>query len=142
MAAIETREERFKTADAGQVAKAFPASTGDLTLPTAAIAVGVQATARVNWGRWIADCPDPDCNGAELVSFVSPLFFCCECRNARWGHDLLPVVVPAPKKRHDVEAYLRSRPVPATRNWLPHESVADLRDENRARGILLVKDET
>lgn len=127
--------------DVAVVAARHPSSVGDRTMPSGAVSVSVKVTARVNAGRWITDCPDPDCNGAEYVSFDSPVFFCCECRNARWGHDLLSVTVPTPKKRRDIEAYLRARPAPGTRNWRPEETVADLRDENRAKGILLLEED-
>jgi hypothetical protein len=116
-------------------ALAHPSSVGDNTPPAPGVSLEVEVAARVSGGMWIADCPTDGCGGAELVNFETPLFFCCECRNALWGHQPLRITVPASQTISDIEAHLTARPVPATRNWLPDETVADLRDENRARGI-------
>jgi hypothetical protein len=116
-------------------------SLGDRTPPAPGVSLAAKAVARVSGGRWIADCPCEGCADAELVSFDSPFFFCCECRNAAFDNMPIQVAVPGAGARTDIEAYLVARPVPATRNWLPDETVADLRDENRARGILLPEDE-
>lgn len=142
MTEIITAERRFGHADLRQIAARFPSSTGDKTLPTDAVTLRrrVRAVARVNHGRWIADCPDPDCGGASFISFDNPFFFCCECRNGRVDHDLIPVEVPKPGLRGEIEDYLRARPVPRTRNWLPGESMVELRDENRAHNVLLLKE--
>jgi hypothetical protein len=39
---------------------------------------GVPVNARIDWGRWIADC---ECGGAEYVDPNEPLFFCMSCGN-------------------------------------------------------------
>lgn len=114
-----------------------PSSVGDATPPAEVVALGPAVAARADHGRWIADCPGDDCGGAEFVSFDNPVFFCCECRNAEWDHRLLPVLLPGAKIKGQVEAYLCARPVPATRNWHPSETVKQLRDENREHGIRL-----
>lgn len=143
---IATFEHRFtrkgRVLTRAEIAKRNPSSVGDRTPPAAGVALGVKAVARVDSGRWIADCPTEDCGGAEYVSFDDPLFFCHECRNAAFDHHLIAVTVPGLQKRHDIEAYLVARPVPVTRNWFPSETVAELRDENRAHGIRLLKDES
>jgi hypothetical protein len=115
-------------------------STGDVTLPAAGIVLGGPvAVARVDHGRWIADCPTDGCGGAEFVSLSGQPFFCCECRNAATGHMPIPVALPPAKTVAQIDAYLSARPAPATRNWRPEETVAALRAENRANGIRLKK---
>lgn len=107
-----------------------PSFTGDRTLPAEGLSLASSATARVNGGRWIADCPFSGCGGAEYVNFDDPVFFCCECRNAASGHQPIPLSVPSDDLRAGVESALIARPVPRTRNWDPTETVETLLDEN------------
>lgn len=120
-----------------ELALAQPSSVGDLTLPAAGlVSGGPVAVARVDHGRWIADCPTEGCGGAEFVSISSSHgFFCCECRNAATGHVPIPVVLPDAKTRTQIDTYLSARPVPGTRNWSPRETVKDLQRENREHGV-------
>jgi len=60
-------------------------------------------TARIDHGRWIADC---ECKGAEYVDPVEPIFFCLSCMNANHGGLLRPVVFPPYKIRKKIEAGL------------------------------------
>ena len=76
--------------------------------------------ARVNYGRWIADCPD--CAGAELVE-PGKLFSCRSC-----GAEPRRVVFP--DERGEIEELLLARPMAENRNWEPGETLADLRREN------------
>lgn len=138
---IQTMESRFGHGDIRRHAAAHISGTGDRTMPTEAVLVDRKVRARVNHGRWIVDCPDPDCGGAELVSPEERVFFCCECRNRRARHALLPVVFPKPGVRADIETYLRARPNEANQNWKPGETVVQLRDENRAEGITLLPED-
>jgi len=64
-------------------------------------AVGV--TARIDHGRWIADC---ECKGAEYVDPDEPVFFCLSCLNAANGGKLRPVKFPPAKVRAKIEAGL------------------------------------
>lgn len=82
--------------------------------------------AEVNHGRWIVRCPF--CPGAEMADLNDPRFFCLSCYNVPIGGKWLPVQFPA--NRAALEAELLKRPASESRNWLPHESVADLRREN------------
>jgi hypothetical protein len=107
-----------------------PSSVGDLTLPAKGVAPKAATRGRVNAGRWIADCPDPNCNGAEYVNLDDPVFFCCECRNARADHRLINIRLPDPDTIAAIDAALMARPVPATRNWQHGETVDDLLAEN------------
>ena len=83
-------------------------------------------------GRWIAQCPAPDCGGAEYVDFRNPVFMCCSCWNRHYNFKWLKVLIPSEKQV--IEAELLKRPRP-NRNWELHESVADLKRQNRERGI-------
>jgi hypothetical protein len=87
--------------------------------------------ARVNHNRWIAECPD--CAGAEFVWLDEPLFMCQSCFNGVVGG--LWRRVQLPPSVGEVEAALRLRPLPATRNWEPGETPADLHAENAAHGL-------
>lgn len=132
---IVTFEDKFDARSLVEHALRNPSSTGDLTLPLELVAIGPAVEARADHGRWLADCPITGCGGAEMVSFDRPVFFCTECRNVAWDHRLLPVLIPEPKLRNQVEAYLVARPEAATRNWHPSETVKQLQAENREHGI-------
>lgn len=82
--------------------------------------------ARVNHGRWIVDCPDRDCTAAVMASIEDPRFVCPVC-----AYGIFTVTFP--NNADAVEKVLLERPVPATQNWLPGESVGDLRKENKER---------
>jgi hypothetical protein len=111
------------------------------------------ARARVYCGDWIADCPRPDCGGAEhLYSLSNPRnprsprvvqkseFHCTNCQ--------LTAPVEWPPNLADITAVLMLRPVPQTRIWypaghdeavkcnIPHgQSVDELREENAEHGV-------
>lgn len=61
-------------------------------------------TARIDHGRWIADCED--CNGAEYVDPGEPVFFCISCLNRNHGGALRPVRFPEAAARAKIEAQL------------------------------------
>ena len=80
--------------------------------------------AYVNEGRWIAECPEEYCNGAEFVDPDWPVMVCSGgCGSGPFG-------VVFPKERENLTAVLVRRPVPATRNWAPGETVLGLKAEN------------
>lgn len=134
MSEIITAERKHGHSDLRRIAARHPSSTGDRAMPAQGVALEPTVQARVNDGRWIADCPAEFCGGAEYVSFDSPFFFCCECRNAAVGH--LPLAVTVPEaERPDIEAALLRRPNPRNRHWLPGETVARLRQENKDAGL-------
>lgn len=98
-----------------------------------------RARARVNHGRWIADCPRPYCANAVKLDPRQPLFHC-----AGEGGCQMIADIEWPPDADDIWQVLLERPVPATRNWyppdhdeavrlsIPHgQSVADLRAEHR-----------
>ena len=80
--------------------------------------------AYLNQGRWVADCPDPDCAGAELAR---DMFVCSNCKR------VAKVEWPDNKKLIDDMTVVRS--VPETRNWLPGETLDDLHRENEMHGV-------
>lgn len=88
-----------------------------------------KAIARVDHGRWLADCPMRDCCSAQHVSKEDPWFFCANCTNAEVGCKSIPVVWP--KEHEEIEQMLLRRPFVPTRNWQPPLSVKDLDEENK-----------
>lgn len=86
--------------------------------------------ARVNHGRWIADCPF--CTGSEMAWFEQPsLFICFSCRNKAVSGHLLRVVIP--KNYLKIEDILMIRH-PVNRNW-EGETLSALKSENTKVGI-------
>ena len=85
--------------------------------------------ARVNHGRWIADCDI--CNGAEIVidsaDSTSGLFACISCVIA--GRPLIWRRVSFPSERSAIEAALAPRHQ-ENQSWETGESVDDLLVEN------------
>ncbi len=97
-----------------------------------------EVAAFVNHSRWIAKCPY--CAGALTVGLDEPIFYCVECgMQANGGGPGQPgyaMDVIFPRFWQDIEAVLLLRPDPATRNWLPHETIDDLIQENIAHGVM------
>ncbi|MDF2711385.1 MAG: hypothetical protein K0R62_7037 [Nonomuraea muscovyensis] len=101
--------------------------------------ITTRARARVNYGRWIADCPRPYCANAMRLTPGQSAFHC-----GGEGGCQLVAEVEWPADAVGIWAALEVRPVPGTRNWypddhaeavrlgLPHgQTAADLRDETR-----------
>jgi len=87
-----------------------------------------QTYARVNHGRWVADCPF--CSSAVVADPEDPRFFCVHCLNNGTGK-WVRVVWPEDFAAIEAELALRARTT--HRNWDPQESLADLRDERQGR---------
>jgi hypothetical protein len=102
----------------------FPAPPPDqrsgLTVPVVA-----------SWGRWTVLCPTPSCGGAALAHEDDHRFMCVDCGNvgAGWHEVRWPVNVES------IDALLARRPIPATRNWTPGETLEQLRQENIAHAV-------
>ena len=101
--------------------------------------ITIRARARVNHGRWIADCPRPYCAHAMRLTPGQAAFHC-----GGEGGCQLVAEVEWPADADGIWAALVERPVPGTRNWypaghaeavqlgLPHgQSAGDLRAETR-----------
>lgn len=98
---------------------------------------------RINWtakgdpipaiiarNNWAVVCPY--CNDAFLYEPGFD-FFCRTCLMQGNDGQAQPVAMPA--NRVALETTLELRPNPFTRNWIPGETVEDLRNENARRGI-------
>lgn len=99
------------------------------------------AAARINFGRWVADCPAVPCAhpltgeravGAEYVAPGLP-FMCQWCWNADIDGRFREVAFPTDQVA--IESALLERDVADTRNWTPGETVADLQAENIVHGV-------
>ncbi len=101
--------------------------------PMSNVDQGPALPARVNWNRWIVECPD--CHNAEFGWADEPIFMCTHCWNAAVGGRWRRVVFPDGAERGRIEAALLARPVVNNRNWEPGESVGRLRAENRRHGL-------
>jgi len=86
--------------------------------------VATAYTARVEHGRWIADCV---CRAGLVVDPEWLEAGCLGC--GRWG----PLVVP--EFWRQIEAVLDQRPLREHQNWFPAESLQALADENAAHGL-------
>lgn len=109
--------------------------------------------AQINQGAWIGTC---ECGGAEFVDPTEPIFFCWNCVNRANGGYVRPVEFP--ENREEIERAVLKRRVddvrgitdedraflarplitftgdgrfyPATRSWIPGESVETIREQN------------
>jgi hypothetical protein len=68
--------------------------------------------ARIDWGRWIADC---ECGGAEMVDPDEALFFCLSCGNK--GTSGRARVVEFPDNRDEIETKTMLHPSGEWQNW-------------------------
>jgi len=92
--------------------------------------------ARIEEGRWIADCPF--CPSAQIVSPADQRYLCAGsdgCANADIRGAYARVVFPREAKRDAIEEALLARPDRANRNWRPGETVAVLHAENAQHGV-------
>ncbi len=62
--------------------------------------------ARIDFGRWIADC---ECGGAEYVDPDEPLFFCLSCGNLSTSGRAREVIFP--DNRPEIEKAVMNRKV-------------------------------
>ena len=93
------------------------------------IRVGIpRAAARVNWSRWLVDCPEVSTHAMQMT-YGEPLFTCGTCGAQA------EVVWPPEEMAYGIERLLLMRPDEANRNWHPGETLVDLMMENGAHGI-------
>lgn len=97
------------------------------------------ADAMVIRNCWVARCPFASCGGNAYEGIWRPLadgtpdfFFCCSCGNTESNGARLAIRFAS--KPESVESILHERPVAHTRNWLPGETIAQLREENLTHG--------
>ncbi len=79
---------------------------------------------------WRVSCPF--CSGAMVIE-PNELYYCPDC--VMQANEFRPMTVIWPKNRRAIESVLLKRPDPMRRNWLPHETIKDLRRENKEHGI-------
>lgn len=131
---IRKRTEVARALAGGAIVSSLEAAALDVELqdPSDPAPRSRDMVARVNAGRWIADC---ECGGAEYVDPEMRIAMCCSCWNRADGHRWRGVRLPAEPGRSALEAVLLARPDLATRNWRPGERVRDLERENRGHGL-------
>lgn len=104
------------------------AAIGASVPPLSVVAEVEPMPVRVDWGRWIADCP---CGGAEMVWLEGPhQIWCAQCGNAALGGQWRPVALP--DRVHEIIVALEARPHRKDRNWRPPETADDLHAWNAA----------
>lgn len=92
----------------------------------------VVTRARVDAGRWIADCPF--CPSAQHVSKVDRRFFCSDCLMMTVDGAMIHVLWPSDDKIAEIERLLGLRKV-AAMHWRPDESLDQLIAENVEHGV-------
>ena len=97
----------------------------------------------VNHGRWVVECPAADCRAAIDVSDrLEWGVVTCDCQDRSvcyhnadpCGHKIL---VGWPTNWQEIDRILGAREDPLNRNWLPGETVEDLKAENLLHGMRL-----
>lgn len=81
-----------------------------------------RARARVNHGRWIADCPRRYCANAVRLTPGQATFHC-----AGDGGCQMVATLEWPADADGIWDALQLRPVPSTRNWYPDGHVEAVR---------------
>ena len=89
------------------------------------------AHAEVRTGRWLVLCPWCG-TGCQYASVTDHRFFCDACGNNGEGW----ARVDWPEEWVEIEQVLGRRPNRKNRNWLPGETVDDLRAENTEHGVV------
>jgi hypothetical protein len=92
-------------------------------------------TAYINEARWIAGCPDPRCNAAQVVSPADPRFLCAVCGNVANRRQWYAIEFPPESTRARIEKLVARRPRVENVNWTPGESVDDVRRLNVEHGV-------
>ena len=110
----------------------FWAAKAKIAVPDGTQISPITIHAYISEGRWVADCP-AGCGGALMVTPNDRWYFCVNCGSG-WHRVLFPTAKRA------IETILLKRPleggIPKTRNWRVGESVAQLRAENLAHGVV------
>ena len=87
----------------------------------------------INHSRWIVDCPVVGCASANIVSKDAPFWICVECGSPE--NDETWYNVEFPTDALAIEVVLLHRPFEVNRNWVVTETLSDVRQENRDRGL-------
>lgn len=97
-------------------------SLDDVVMPRGSVDVAL--VARLDTGRWIADCDNEACGGAELVNRADPTFYCLSCFNYAHGYAMTRVVFP--DNADEIEEVLLTRPHTDFMSWFPGDTIDDL----------------
>ncbi len=87
--------------------------------------------ALVNHSNWLVRCPNPDCSEVTMVD-QGELYWCPNCGSA--DNDFAPRTVIFPSHIKTITTLLAKRPR-QNRNWEPGETLAQLKRENKERGL-------
>jgi hypothetical protein len=96
------------------------------------LAPGHKAVARIDYGRWIVDCPF--CPNAVLLDPTEPRTFCLNCYNERAEYQWVGVVMPDAEERAAIEEALDDGRPEHEMTWTPGQTVKDLRDGAPVQG--------
>jgi hypothetical protein len=126
---------------------------GEMDVPIKTDVKGKPVYAEINFGQWLAKCPD--CPGAEAVAPEDPVFYCFSCGNFTNNGHFRQVIFPATRTRKAIEAEVLRRPVEIkagthtierltlakplirtekgllSRSWTPDEELETLRQQNK-----------
>lgn len=80
----------------------------------------MHAIARVDWGRWVADCPNPDCTNAMILSEGQQTWGCRFVADGRIQGCGTTAPIAWPADVAAVEAGVAGRPESA-QQWQPKE---------------------
>ncbi len=88
-----------------------------------------------NHGRWVVECPAQDCRAALLAPATV-----CDCRDEMvCDHPQVPCGTLSrtvmPKNAGEIQRLLDFRPKRVNRNWLPGETLEELKAENVTNGV-------
>lgn len=75
------------------------------------------ALAYYNWGRWVADCPEPGCNDARAV--YHPQTGERQTQDVCANRHPFQIDMPPAQQEAQIAAALAERPVDADRSWYP-----------------------
>lgn len=130
MERIKKTEDVYGATGAEAVADRLRARGMSVGHPVEGEPVGTPVFARVDHGRWLAEC---ECRSAQILDPDDRRFFCVRCENATNGGRWRPVEWP--DDPDSIEAVLLARPRPENRNWQPHENLDTIMRENEAHGL-------
>lgn len=94
-----------------------------------------EVVAYINEARWVADCPDPRCNAAQVVTPNDARFLCAVCGNLANHRRWYRVKFPSANQRRAIEGLVSQRPNVENVNWTPDETVEQVRRLNREHGV-------
>jgi len=95
-------------------------------------ATDVSVVPYINRGRWIVECPEPDCYSAIVVTKAEPRFLCTRCALPSTGGKWVPIAFPEAAEIEEGERTLLQRPSVGRMDWDRHkgETLVDLQADN------------